>query len=590
MQISRGWLAVAAVVVLQACGSSGGSSGSASSSSSNGSTTGANTTTNTTTGSNGTETTGSSTGTNANGSTSTTGTNANGSTGTNANGSTSTTGTNANGSTSTTGTSANGSSSGSSTGSTGGTTGCSGTCVEQANAACAQMKACAPYVYAIQWENDDALCASEATRLCNLSSTAYGIDDLNPGVADACACESALTSSCASYLSAMDPKAPLAACQGNPGDLTQGQGCFTTGQCHAGLSCQAGGSACPSSCVKVGTAGTVCSADNDCDEVNGLRCVQGIEGNGVDINNLCRPVTYGTAGATCQPGTDEQCGSGLVCKKVSGQPFGQCAAALLEGATCDTTQYLDAQPCDSRLGLQCEPVDLANPTQGTPVCQKRYFVPDGAQCGNVVDGTATHLHECGNYSYCDGTSICRRKVDEGQACANANGCFPPYTCQIGTCQAPTTQIDPICTRKDVSANTCGSACNSGQACCDSSSPVCGTAGACGGSSYDELDCEDSSQCGSGSLCCMTVTPGNKPKSTCVSQASCQMEVCRIDANPFTCGGNGHCEYYVEGQDDFAGYIPSNVGFCKDPGCTVGACNADGQCCSGSCDTANLACR
>ncbi|MBS2033029.1 MAG: hypothetical protein JST54_34470, partial [Deltaproteobacteria bacterium] len=513
----------------------------------------------------------------------------------------STTGTNANGSS--TGTNANGSSTGTTTGSstgssTGGTTGsCSGTCVEQANAACAQMKACAPYVYAITYENDDTLCASEATRLCNLSSSAYGIDNLSPGVADACACEAALNGSCASYLAALDPKEPLAACQGNPGHLTQGQGCFATAQCSAGLSCQAGGSSCPTSCVRVGTAGTVCTADNDCDVANGLRCTTGIEGLGMDINNLCRPVTYGAAGATCYPGSDEQCGSGLVCQKTTtfadggaGNPWGVCTAALLEGATCDTTKFYDPNPCESRLGLQCTPVDLANPTQGTPVCQKRYFVPDGAQCGNVVDGTVTHLHECGSYSYCDGTNICRRKSQEGQACANANACFPPYTCQLGTCQSPAMQIDPICTRKDVSANTCGSACNSGQACCDGSAPACGTVGACSGSAFDELDCEDSSQCGNGSLCCMTVTPGNKPRATCVSQASCQMEICRTDANPFTCGGSGHCEYYNVGQDDFAGYLPTNVGFCRDPGCTVGACNADGQCCSGSCDVNNFVCR
>ncbi len=128
----------------------------------------------------------------------------------------------------------------------------------------------------------------------------------------------------------------------------------------------------------------------------------------------------------------------------TGTAAATCVALLQEGATCAAGMLgtNPQDPCDNRLGLTCQPTDTAHPTAGS-TCQGAYVVPNGATCGMVLDGTVMHNHVCSDYSYCDTTSVCQPKVMEGQGCVN-DGCYPPYVCTVGTCQAPTMQVDPTC--------------------------------------------------------------------------------------------------------------------------------------------------
>ncbi len=90
----------------------------------------------------------------------------------------------------------------------GGDAGSVSDCTALALLKCSQMKACAPHLYAQQWDSSDALCQSEAARLCTALPAA--LDATTEGVVDPVACQAALTGSCASYLAAMDD--PPAAC------------------------------------------------------------------------------------------------------------------------------------------------------------------------------------------------------------------------------------------------------------------------------------------------------------------------------------------------------------------------------------------
>jgi len=511
-------------------------------------------------------------------------------------------------STTSTSSSTTSSSSSSSTTSSSGTGGGSvSSCTALRLEVCTQMKACAPSLYLQNWENNDALCQSEAVRLCTALPSAY--DDTVSGVVDPVACKTALSGTCATYLAAIDQ--PPAACQPALGTKTVDQGCLLTTQCGAGLGCYGGGPAsCSEYCGPVGTAGRACAPggaplDVLCDPRNGLHCLQGTAGNGSDMEFLCRTVTYAAAGAACTVNADAQCQSGLTCSTSgTGVLKGTCVALLQAGAACTTTMLgaNTQDPCDTRLGLHCEATDLNHPTAGS-TCQPAYVVPDNATCGMVVDGSVLHNHVCGDYSYCNGSSLCQAKVMPGQGCV-ANGCYPPYQCTVGSCQAPAVQVDPPCTKVGVNQIACGEtpgglyqSCTS--ACCmtyDTTTftyvPGCGTIGACPSGSDAELDCEDSSACAAGNKCCLKFTASPSfVKAVCTPTASCDgFEVCRLDgATP--CGGGTCTPGEMDQSSDWVGITPDNVGFCSPPTCTAPGygCNANSQCCSGSCDIAQQAC-
>ncbi len=493
-------------------------------------------------------------------------------------------------------------------------------CTELALLQCTQMKACAPHLYAQYWDSSDALCESEAVRLCTaLPST---LDATTQGVVDPVACKAALSGSCATYLAASD--IPPAACQPKPGMKTLNQSCLATEQCGTGLACYYGGpSSCPSYCGPVGTAGKICgnsasAGDGVCDPRNGLDCV--IDATGINWGPFtCTAVTRGALGAACtldvSGPTAERCESGLACSSATAATT--CVALLEEGATCTAGMLGEnpQDPCDNRLGLSCQPLDTAHPTMGS-TCQGPYVVPNGATCGMVLDGTVMHNHVCSNYSYCDSTSVCQPKAMEGQGCVN-NGCYPPYVCTVGTCQAPTMQVDPSCnpvTTAPASVLACGPTpgglplvCAAGTVCCmeaptptdtTSSSNVCSTGSTCPSSANSELDCDDSSQCSSGKLCCLQYNPTNTPpgppvKGVCTLLAACtgnNVEICRTDGTA-PCGG-GTCTPAAadNAHSDWTVFLPGDVGFCKPPTCVApndnNGCGASSDCCSGDCDFSN----
>ena len=142
------------------------------------------------------------------------------------------------------------------------------------------------------------------------------------------------------------------------------------------------------------------------------------------------------------------------------------------------------------------------------------------------------------------------------------------------------------------------ACNSG--CCITGAvaaggeDTCADAGLCSPGASAELDCEDSSQCASGSLCC----PGFNPQSatrpavtgTCVAASSCNgFEICRTDST--TVCSSGTCTAAPTGpSSDWTVFLPGQVGFCSVPTCVAPndgfGCGSNSQCCSGNCDRTN----
>jgi hypothetical protein len=207
-----------------------------------------------------------------------------------------------------------------------------------------------------------------------------------------------------------------------------------------------------------------------------------------------------------------------------------------------------------------------------------------------------HDHICGAYSYCEpNTKVCKRKAMLNEGCV-VNGCFPPYQCTAGTCQAPPATPDPTCSANPMppaTTLTCAVsdggipfACAAGQTCClpypmgnqvgyDFS--TCSAPGACPAGTPAKLTCNDTAQCPNGTKCNLVFPKDTTFMSGCNTSPS--YELCRLD-NASACNGAG-CKpntYWA---------LPSNVGFCtvptcKEPGtiCNIlaGSC---AMCCSGS---------
>jgi hypothetical protein len=484
------------------------------------------------------------------------------------------------------------------------------------------MKACAPHVYAQTYGStspaNDALCASEAQRLCmNLPSA---LDNTNPGVVDPAACTAAIMGSCSQYLQNSDQ--PVAACLPNTGKLAKDQGCLADAQCGSGLSCYvaSGIPGCTSYCGPVGKVGTQCGytspGSNDrCDPRSGIQCV-----SQTASGFFCAQVTYVSGGSACDyPYGTHQCQSGYACSTKSKN----CVPLLTEGQAC-TAGMLGTNPedpCDARLGLSCQLTDLSMPAGGS-TCQAAYVVPVGATCGPVQDANGKHNHVCDSYSYCNSQSICTAKQSMlNGVCTAAGGCYPPYVCNSGgVCAAPTTMADPTCTvpADPTSALECGITpgglplvCSQGVCCVSnptatSAGPVgfgCSASNACGGSSITQLGCNDSAQCGTGQLCCTGYHPSGNPvvTSTCMTATACpgfDWELCRMD-DPNPCPTSGGTCHSTAAASTWSSYLPPNVGFCSvnasklpgQGGCDApgDGCSSNGNCCSNSCDGTMNAC-
>ncbi len=208
------------------------------------------------------------------------------------------------------------------------------------------------------------------------------------------------------------------------------------------------------------------------------------------------------------------------------------------------------------------------------------------------------------------TNVCKRKAMLNEGCV-ANGCFPPYACTNGTCQAPPLVTDPMCTTNQMPAATTLTcevgqggiieSCASGNACCAKTPTsqtigeatfACSSSATCAAGAQAQLACDDSAQCSSGNVCCLKFTPSTNPvKGACVPAAQCtdNLQICRTD-NPSACGG-GTCKPAASAQSEFGPYLPSNVGFCTLPTCdtTNDGCGTGADCCSGQCDLVMNAC-
>lgn len=318
---------------------------------------------------------------------------------------------------------------------------------------CKQQKACAPHLFAQQWETD-AICASEAERLCTDLPSAY--TDLNPGVKDPAACAAAISGTCADFLAGFDTKPD--ACQPLPGDkVNEYDGCLLTAQCGPDMVCLENlfepqhGANCSHFCTPYSdnAVGQLCfGSDNLCNPSQGRFCTYVYDGTkptkiADPTNPTCQVYDYQPLGAGCNENTEKRCASGLGCKAPNTPNAYTCVNLLAEGQACKAGDIMGKDPCDTRLGLQCLPKP-GDPTKTT--CQAPLYVPVNAQCGMVPDMNGVmHNQVCSAYAYCSPvTNLCVRKSQKGEGCV-AGGCYPPYECTGGVCADPALQVDPMCT-------------------------------------------------------------------------------------------------------------------------------------------------
>ena len=320
---------------------------------------------------------------------------------------------------------------------------------------CKQQKACAPHLFAAQWETD-AICEAEAERLCTDLPSAY--TDLNPGVKDPAACQAAITGTCADYLEGLDTKPD--ACRPLAGDkVNEYDGCLLTAQCGPDMACFENlfepqhGANCTNFCSPYSDNpdGQIClNSDNLCDPYKGRFCTFLYDDTKPDkiadtntLSKTCHAYDYQPLGAGCNETTEKRCGSGLGCGAPGTISQYKCVNLLSEGQPCKASDIVGKDPCDSRLGLSCLPKP-GDPTKST--CQAPLYVPVNAQCGMVPDGMGVmHLQVCSAYAYCSSTTnLCVRKSDKGEGCVSG-GCYTPYECIAGTCSDPAAKVDPMCT-------------------------------------------------------------------------------------------------------------------------------------------------
>ncbi|MFO0612160.1 MAG: hypothetical protein U0414_06220 [Polyangiaceae bacterium] len=352
------------------------------------------------------------------------------------------------GTTSSSGSASTSSSSSSSTGTGGGGP---SDCTKLLLELCKQQKACAPHLFAAQWETD-AICAAEAERLCTDLPSSYS--GLNPGVQDPAACEAALSGSCSEFLTASEIHPD--ACRPLPGDKVEFDGCLLTAQCGEDMFCIENlfepqhGANCSYFCTPYSdnAIGQQClGSDNLCNPSKGRFCTylyDDTKPNKVGTGpKTCQTYAYQPLGAGCNETTEKRCGSGLGCKAPNTPNAYTCVNLLSEGQACKVGDVMGKDPCDSRLGLACLPKP-DDPTKTT--CQAPLYVPVNAQCGLVTDMNGIkHNQVCSNYAYCSATTnLCVRKSQKGEGCV-AGGCYPPYQCTAGTCSDPAIQVDPVCT-------------------------------------------------------------------------------------------------------------------------------------------------
>ena len=183
-------------------------------------------------------------------------------------------------------------------------------------------------------------------------------------------------------------------------------------------------------CQVLGTrsSGSACVIDDQCVS---LRCVYA---SGASCGQ-CAP--RGAVGVACS--NDGDCGTSLVCAS-----SGTCVTAVGLGGACNAT----TAPC--RYSLSCRSGVCSTPGQAGTVCAdnedcdiangflcngttlKCGATTSGTTCGSNADGS---VRTCASRGFCNSDGTCRASAKEGEACNDSTGplCVRPAFCSAGTC-------------------------------------------------------------------------------------------------------------------------------------------------------------
>jgi len=391
------------------------------------------------------------------------------------------------------------------------------------------------------------------------------------------------SSQCCSGLQCVGGKCATEACR------TSGSTCTESVQCCNGLGCGTG--TCSSVCRSHLGA---CTQDNDC--CSGYGCVGGVCRSGCapevatcDLDSDCcagtrcaadstgtRKCRQGQLGESCTQTAECDDAQSLICNA------GKCDYAVCRQYVGD--KCLDSSDCCAANGLDCGP-------QGT--CCKA----SNAACDRYSGTTAG----CCPGTLClDATGTCGACLQAGQPSAASNDC----------CSTARNSATGNCCLTDGSASTQNSLCCSGTqqagACCRGEGSACDTAGTqcCGGlvcdpdytgsSSYKTCrkpvgsgctpvsgtpasnECEggDYSWCavpvgGTSARCCIA------PAGACDANSDCCSGTCGTDGKCTQMPAGGSCDYYGNHCD------PATTSNCFGDTCCAGmgqACGASAPCC------------
>jgi len=296
-------------------------------------------------------------------------------------------------------------------------------------------------------------------------------------------------------------------------------------------------------------------------------------------------------GANCGV-TDESCGEhGDCCSYACLE--GQCACAdegvqcLTDLACCDGLSCEDGICACAGSGCEtdCAPID-SRCDANTPCCADSYCLPSG-RCGcNVLGQT------CGVAACCDGFACVAGLCRYEQCQPLGTQCIGDTDCCSGGCVA------------GVCCGLAGADCGPGSACCNTAEGlICDTTNHCSDCLGGGDACTSGSQCCPGSTCMVNNTCCELPGGACTDAAQCcgqyprctnagqcckaAFDSCAADSECCSgdCDALGDCTCHPNGspcgtQPDCCVGLTCNAGVCC--GAASSSCQADGECCSGTC--------